>query len=63
MTGRTITYPIRVEEGITRVVAGGRSQDRIMVLVHGVGSHAGWWRNNIADLAALGFQVMAVRGG
>jgi 2-hydroxy-6-oxonona-2,4-dienedioate hydrolase len=60
MTARTITYPIRVEGGITRVVAGGGAEDRTMVLVHGVGSHAGWWRNNIADLAALGFRVMAV---
>jgi pimeloyl-ACP methyl ester carboxylesterase len=29
-----------------------------MICLHGIGSHAGWWRRNIVDLAALGYRVI-----
>jgi pimeloyl-ACP methyl ester carboxylesterase len=32
----------------------------MMICIHGIGSHAGWWRRNIQDLAALGYRVIAV---
>ena len=56
---RTISYPLAVGPGITRVVEAGAG-DQVMVCIHGIGSHAGWWRRNIPDLAALGYRVVAV---
>ena len=56
---RTICYPLAVGPGITRVVEAGVG-DELMVCIHGIGSHAGWWRRNVQDLAALGYRVIAV---
>jgi 2-hydroxy-6-oxonona-2,4-dienedioate hydrolase len=56
---RTISYPVAVGPGITRVVEAGIG-DQMMICIHGIGSHAGWWRRNIQDLAALGYRVIAV---
>jgi 2-hydroxy-6-oxonona-2,4-dienedioate hydrolase len=55
---RPISYPLAVGTGITRVIEAGGA-DQVMICVHGIGSHAGWWRRNLADLAALGFRVIA----
>jgi 2-hydroxy-6-oxonona-2,4-dienedioate hydrolase len=55
---RLISYPLAVGPGITRVVEAGVG-DRIMICIHGIGSHAGWWRRNIQQLAAQGFRVIA----
>jgi pimeloyl-ACP methyl ester carboxylesterase len=30
-----------------------------MICIHGIGSHAGWWRRNIQQLAAQGYRVIA----
>jgi pimeloyl-ACP methyl ester carboxylesterase len=55
---RPISYPLAVGAGITRVIEAG-TRDRTMICIHGIGSHAGWWRRNIQDLAALGYRVIA----
>ena len=57
-TLRPISYPLAVEAGITRVIEAGTG-DRMMICIHGIGSHAGWWRRNIRDLATLGYRVIA----
>jgi pimeloyl-ACP methyl ester carboxylesterase len=53
MMPRPISYPLAVGAGITRVIEAGTG-DRMMICIHGIGSHAGWWRRNIQDLATLG---------
>jgi 2-hydroxy-6-oxonona-2,4-dienedioate hydrolase len=55
---RPISYPLMVGSGITRVVEAGAG-DRIMMCIHGIGSHAGWWRRNIQQLAEQGYRVIA----
>jgi 2-hydroxy-6-oxonona-2,4-dienedioate hydrolase len=55
---RPISYPLRVGSGITRVVEVGAG-DRMMMCIHGIGSHAGWWRRNVEQLAAQGYRVIA----
>lgn len=55
---RAISYPLAVGTGITRVIEAGNGKT-IMICVHGIGSHAGWWRRNITSLAALGYRVIA----
>jgi 2-hydroxy-6-oxonona-2,4-dienedioate hydrolase len=55
---RPISYPLAVGSGITRVVEAGAG-DRMMMCIHGIGSHAGWWRRNIQQLAAQGYRVIA----
>jgi 2-hydroxy-6-oxonona-2,4-dienedioate hydrolase len=30
-----------------------------MICIHGIGSHAGWWRRNMQQLAAQGYRVIA----
>jgi 2-hydroxy-6-oxonona-2,4-dienedioate hydrolase len=56
--GRPISYPLAVGSGITRVIEVGTG-DRVMICIHGIGSHAGWWRRNIELLAAQGYRVVA----
>jgi pimeloyl-ACP methyl ester carboxylesterase len=53
------TYPCAVGEYTTRVLEAG-SGENFMVFVHGVGSHAWWWRNNLLPLADAGFHVYAL---
>jgi 2-hydroxy-6-oxonona-2,4-dienedioate hydrolase len=55
---RPISYPVAVGAGITRVVEAGVG-DRAMICIHGIGSHAGWWRRNLQQLAAQGYRVIA----
>jgi pimeloyl-ACP methyl ester carboxylesterase len=55
---RPISYPLTVGSGITRVIEAGAG-DRTMMCIHGIGSHAGWWRRNIRQLAAQGYRVIA----
>src|SRR5215471_9805997 len=55
---RPISYPLAVGAGITRVLEAGTG-DRVMICIHGIGSHAGWWRRNIQQLAAQGYRVIA----
>ena len=55
---RPISYPLAVGSGITRIVEAGAG-DRIMMCIHGIGSHAGWWRRNLEQLAAQGYRVIA----
>jgi pyruvate dehydrogenase E2 component (dihydrolipoamide acetyltransferase) len=58
MMPRPISYPLAVGAGITRVVEAGTG-DGMMICIHGIGSHAGWWRRNLQDLATLGYRVIA----
>jgi 2-hydroxy-6-oxonona-2,4-dienedioate hydrolase len=55
---RPISYPLTVGPGITRIVEAGAG-DRVMICIHGIGSHAGWWRRNMQQLAAQGYRVIA----
>ena len=55
---RPISYPLVVGAGITRVLEADAG-DRVMICIHGIGSHAGWWRRNILQLAAQGYRVIA----
>jgi 2-hydroxy-6-oxonona-2,4-dienedioate hydrolase len=52
-------YPCAVGDDTTRVLEAGAGEN-LMVFVHGVGSHAGWWRNNLVPLADEGFHVYAL---
>jgi pimeloyl-ACP methyl ester carboxylesterase len=54
-----IEYPISVGNGASRIVECG-SGDCPALLVHGIGSHAGWWDRNLEGLAELGLHVYAV---
>ena len=54
---RPTSYPLAVGSGVTRVIEAGAG-DRIMICLHGIGSHAGWWRRNLQQLAAQGFRVI-----
>lgn len=54
-----ISYPVAIGDGVSRVIEYG-SGDRPALLVHGIGSHAGWWDRNLLGLAELGLHVYAV---
>jgi pimeloyl-ACP methyl ester carboxylesterase len=54
-----IEYPVAVGKGVSRIVECG-SGNRPALLVHGIGSHAGWWDRNLEGLARLGLHVYAV---
>jgi 2-hydroxy-6-oxonona-2,4-dienedioate hydrolase len=53
------TYPRAVGDHTTRVLEAGSGESHI-VFVHGVGSHAWWWRNNLVPLADEGFHSFAI---
>jgi len=60
------SYLVGVGDGVTRVVeasaVGGCAGDdgAVAVLVHGVGSHSGWWSRNVSDLAGMGYRTLCI---
>lgn len=63
MRREVITYPVRVGDGVTRIIDSCESGDDdrpAAVLVHGIGSHGGWWRRNVEDLSTMGYRVLCL---
>lgn len=54
-----MTYPVGIGNGVTRITECG-SGDRVALLIHGIGSHTGWWDRNLEGLVRLGLHVYAV---
>jgi 2-hydroxy-6-oxonona-2,4-dienedioate hydrolase len=52
-------YPHAVRDHTTRVLEAGSGED-VIVFIHGVGSHASWWRNNLLPVADEGFHTYAL---
>ena len=53
---QTITYPLQVGSGTTRIIEAGTGS--AVILVHGLGARCDRWRSTVERLAALGYRAI-----
>jgi 2-hydroxy-6-oxonona-2,4-dienedioate hydrolase len=57
---RALTYPLRLGDGVTRVLDAGAEDAPCVLFLHGLGARADRWARNFEAIAAAGLRALAV---